>query len=106
MGSEPRQHSGPVTRALAAAGHLAIWVGLYFAAAYASAAILLGRAVQLDPLAAAFCAGVGLYLLDRLRARGPRLERVTFEDPVVDPLGALDAGSHHSLSRLEVALAA
>ncbi|MFG0243756.1 MAG: hypothetical protein ACF8R9_13300 [Phycisphaerales bacterium JB054] len=74
MGSEPHQLPGPVTRALAAAGHLAIWVGLYFAAAYASAAILLGRAVQLDPLAAAFCAGVGLYLLDRLKLRDDLLD--------------------------------
>lgn len=74
METEPRQHHGPVARVLAAAGHLAIWVGLYFAAAYASAAILLGRAVQLDPLGAAFCAGVGLYLLDRLKLRDDLLD--------------------------------
>jgi len=55
------------SRAFAAAGHLAVWVGFYFAAAYASAAFLLGKAVQINALFAAFCAGVGLYLLDRLK---------------------------------------
>ncbi|MFG0260635.1 MAG: hypothetical protein ACF8LK_09825 [Phycisphaerales bacterium JB041] len=74
MASDVRRNPGPVARVLEAAGHLAVWVGLYFAAAYASAAILLGRAVQLDPLAAAFCAGVGLYLLDRLKLRDELLD--------------------------------
>ncbi len=64
---EPDARPHLAARLLAAAGHLAVWVGLYFAAAYASAAILLGKTIQTNALLAACCAGVGLYLLDRLK---------------------------------------
>lgn len=53
---------------VAAAGHLAAWVGLYFVGGYLSAAALLGRGVLAPAMAASFCAGVGLYLLDRVKA--------------------------------------
>lgn len=74
MADEHTQPPGLIASLVAAIGHLAGWVGLYFAAAYASAALLLGRTVQLDPLAAAFCAGVGLYILDRLKLRDALLD--------------------------------
>ena len=67
MASETDPRPGRAARFLAAAGHLAIWVGLYFAAAYTIAALLLGKAIQLNALLAAVCAGTGLYLLDRLK---------------------------------------
>jgi 4-hydroxybenzoate polyprenyltransferase len=59
---------------LARAGHLALWIGLYFAGAYLSAAILLVRQVSPLAIVGSFLTGVGLYLLDRVKVRDSFLD--------------------------------
>lgn len=58
----------------AQAGHLAVWLGLYFTAAYIAAALTLGRNVSISAIFACFYAGVGLYLLDRVKVRNAWLD--------------------------------
>lgn len=77
--STQRDRAGAI-RAMASgitakAGHLALWLGLYFCAVYACAAALLGRTLSWLALAGCFFAGVGLYLLDRVKARDAWLDR-------------------------------
>ena len=67
---------------VARAGHLAVWLGLYCAAAYVAAVLVLHRAVIPAALAAAFCAGVGLYLFDRVKVLDRWLEPA---DPMAQP---------------------
>ncbi|MBK7406086.1 MAG: hypothetical protein IPJ41_16140 [Phycisphaerales bacterium] len=54
-------------RLFSKAGHLAIWLGLYFTATYVISAKLLDRRLLPAALLATFVAGVGLYLLDRVK---------------------------------------
>lgn len=62
------------SRLFAGAGHLAVWLGLYFGAAYVIAVLLLDRRLQPVALVSAFAAGVGLYLLDRVKPRDAWLD--------------------------------
>lgn len=64
---------GPASVVLAA-GHLAVWLGLYFAASYVAAVLVLDRRVLSAGVVASFCAGVGLYLLDRVKVRDAWLD--------------------------------
>lgn len=64
---------GPASVVLAA-GHLAVWLGLYFAAAYIGAVLVLDRPVLSAAVVASFCAGVGLYLFDRVKLRDAWLD--------------------------------
>jgi 4-hydroxybenzoate polyprenyltransferase len=64
---------GPASVVLAA-GHLAVWLGLYFAGAYIGAVLVLDRPVLSAAVVASFCAGVGLYLLDRVKVRDAWLD--------------------------------
>ncbi len=59
---------------MAHAGHLAVWLGLYFAAAYVAAVLVLGKGVSATAALSCFCAGVGLYLLDRVKVRDAWLD--------------------------------
>jgi len=63
-------------------GHMAVWLGLYFTATYAAAALLLGRALVPAALLGSFCAGMAIYLLDRLKVRDALLDRA---DLAADP---------------------
>lgn len=56
------------------AGHLAVWLGLYFAGAYIALVLILDRPVRFAAALASFCAGVGLYLLDRVKVRDAWLD--------------------------------
>lgn len=66
--------TGVITPLLDIGGHLAVWPGLYFAGAYASAALLIGSTLSPAPLVATFAAGMGLYLLDRVKPRDRMLD--------------------------------
>ncbi|HZW11364.1 MAG TPA: hypothetical protein VFF69_15780 [Phycisphaerales bacterium] len=74
-GRPPARARWSLAGALERAGHLALWPGLYFAGVYAGAALMLGTRPSAPALGASFCAGVGLYLLDRVKARDQWLDR-------------------------------
>jgi hypothetical protein len=56
------------------AGHLAVWLGLYFTSVYVAGVLVLGRRASMTAVLACFCAGIGLYLLDRVKARDAWLD--------------------------------
>lgn len=79
MNADPARQPFRGESIFAAAGHLALWVGLYFAGAYVAAVLLLGETIHPGALGASFCAGVGLYLIDRVKIRDAWLDPADIE---------------------------
>jgi len=75
-------------------GHVALWLGLYFVAVYALAALLLDRHLTTPALIGSFAAGMAIYLLDRLK----------LSDAALDPADLLANEPRHVFLRQRASL--
>lgn len=89
-----RQLIAMCARLVARLGHLALWLGLYFVAVYALAALLLGRHLRMPALIGSFAAGMAIYLLDRLK----------LSDAALDPADLLANEPRHVFLRQRASL--